>query len=618
MAIQQWSVLIVSTGYGNELLRSTVDSELRRLGFGANVYDGLGYPVDPALHSHAACIKAIHQNDIVVAFADEGAGGEFQTQHVPAEMVAELRSAGVLETDAADSWPSIFHVEVLTSRHIGKPTLVFIPKQVESKVREVLGFLRSGALTVRPRPGTDFDPAPLIASGDWGRLNRHFVVPAASMEFQQIVFLERLRKESPNFISYYDKSNLQELTAKLRERLAGVAHNLIRRHVSAVQDRIEKQRSPLNPLSLQDLYQRGLIVSPLVRTLSGPPPTEPLFSAQADRDGEAAAALRQRKSVLLLGDPGMGKSTACFFTFRDLARGYDASVNPPAPLLASWRELPGHLTSAQAVIRFMLGLPMQREPWPASLDLPNVNWVLVLDGLDESHIERGTAIKLLQKVGSSCTLMVSCRRHDYAHSYAVIRDSFNTIVELLPWGPSQLTDYIDHLRAAGMQGGAALLEKWRLGGQVPALISFPLWASMIAFLGQREPERPDGIPATEYELLQVCSEGVADDEIRRQGASTSPRALRSLWMQSAWLIHRARRERLHLPLASLLQDLGVTPESAMEKAVCSFLDTSMGQVHGFFHEVFQEYWLAEHIIAELTTEGRETDSQGCFSINVLS
>src|SRR5258708_30637598 len=74
---RNWSILILCTGYGNETLRSLVARAVSKLGFEVHVYDSAGYPVDTQVHSHEACVRAIDQHDIVLAFADERQGGTF-------------------------------------------------------------------------------------------------------------------------------------------------------------------------------------------------------------------------------------------------------------------------------------------------------------------------------------------------------------------------------------------------------------------------------------------------------------------------------------------------------------------------------------------------------------
>src|ERR1035441_3878441 len=108
VAGHKWSVLVLCTGFGNSLLKSLVTSTIGGLGFDVHVYDAPGYPVDPTLHSHAACIHAIDQHDIVFAFADEREGGQFQTGSAPLGTVSWLQQHGVLSTDPHAIAPTVF------------------------------------------------------------------------------------------------------------------------------------------------------------------------------------------------------------------------------------------------------------------------------------------------------------------------------------------------------------------------------------------------------------------------------------------------------------------------------------------------------------------------------
>src|SRR5688572_2786790 len=106
-----WSVLILCTGFGNEMLRSVVRTTVQDLGFDVNVYDAAGYPVDPAIHSHAACVNAIPSHDIVLAFADESEGGEFQVADAPEAMLKKLRERKIIpHAGSTEPLPTIFQV----------------------------------------------------------------------------------------------------------------------------------------------------------------------------------------------------------------------------------------------------------------------------------------------------------------------------------------------------------------------------------------------------------------------------------------------------------------------------------------------------------------------------
>lgn len=602
----RWSVLMLCTGHGNELLRGAVEEVVVGVGFEFSVYDGAEYPVDPLVHSHAACVRAIDQSDIVLAFLDDRRGGEFQSEKAPPEMHEALAQAGVLYTPSAP--PSITQVEVLTARHLGKPTLLFVPTDVQTMVGTIVQQLRSGSIPVRPRAGVTTDPTPLIQGGNWEELHDQFVVPAAPLKsFGQVAFLERMRRETPNFVSYYDGRNLDDLRRMINGRLAGVVQALVRRHVTNVQHRIERHRSPLSILSLQDLYVRGLIVSPVTHTLSGPASDQPLFGGQAGEHGQNCSALLAGKNVLLLGEPGMGKTTTALFSFREAASSMEAGIQAIAPLYANWRELPPEVRTADDLVRYLLGWANHREPWPKALALPRLRWMFVLDGLDEGQYDPPMRMQTVRELSKEAVVLISSRRTlDYERSFHDINKCFNLIIELLPWGTAEVARFIAGLRSAGMEGGASLVERWQSEGAAPDLISLPLWLSMIAFLGERSAvlgsRKPPVCAPNEYELLRQCSDAVAEDEITRQKASISVESLRNLWAKGAWYIQQSRRERHRLSAEELATSLGIPLESPVGKSVFSFLDVSFGQVTGFFHEVFQEYWLAEHILDRLVSE----------------
>ena len=106
---KEWSVLIVCTGHGKELLHDVVRKEVDRLGLRATVYDHPGYPVDPSLHSHAACVAAIQSHDIVLALLDESEGGVFQVSQARPKWWKTCEGASIaacwIATSASDNPP---------------------------------------------------------------------------------------------------------------------------------------------------------------------------------------------------------------------------------------------------------------------------------------------------------------------------------------------------------------------------------------------------------------------------------------------------------------------------------------------------------------------------------
>lgn len=301
------------------MLRPFVRTTIENLGFDANVYDSPGYPIDPTVHSHAACVKAISSHDIVLAFADETEGGEFQIGQAPQPMLEQLRARGIIpQVGSTDPLPTIFQAEVMTARSLEKPTIVFIGNDVKARIDQTLSLLSGGGLVVTPRSENPPPLKDLVEQKNWDEIARNYNVPTGRIKsFRQVAFLENVRKQEPNFISYYNPEDQTALALEIKSRLSGVAEVYIREHISLVNDRIQTKRNPIGTESLQDLFNQGLIISSPFEVLSGHI-RSPLFSTNGE-NGQIANSLIAKRDVLLLGNPGLGKTTASLFSFRDLA-----------------------------------------------------------------------------------------------------------------------------------------------------------------------------------------------------------------------------------------------------------------------------------------------------------
>jgi hypothetical protein len=448
----------------------------------------------------------------------------------------------------------------------------------------------------------------LIRESEWDEIQRHFEVPAGRIEsFRQVAFLERVRKEKPNFISYCDTGNEEALANEIRSRLSGVVEVLIREHVALVNDKIERKRDPLRTESLQDLINLRLIISSPFKVMSGEA-NPPLFSNEKDK-GEIANSLIARRDVLLLGRPGLGKTTASLLTFRDLAEQAGSQVEGFAPLYASWRTLPNLRTSSAEkietigdFIRLLVGLPRGRPPWPSSLDLPNKEWILVLDGLDESPLGPNHLVALIKIITKGATVLVSCREYDYDRYLQTVKHDFNLVIQLLPWEDPHIREYLAGLKVCGKLKAFDFINNYLEKRELPDFISLPLWLSVLTYLAERLPsgQDVDMRERDDYELLRLCADAVAEDELDRQEATDKSKDdLRTLWERSAWELQKAHRERRTVRIPELERLLGVEEETPAGKAVFALLDTLGDRVFSFFHTVFQEYWLAEFLVDQL-------------------
>jgi hypothetical protein len=498
----------------------------------------------------------------------------------------------------------------MTARSLGNPVLVFMPHTVHSRIDQTLELLKRQPNIVTPRAGIDRSRIDeLVLQKDWTELSACIEdLPAGRIEsFRQIAFLEMLRKERPNFVSYYDPSNSQELKEHIVNRLAGVALTLLKQHAHSVQGRIQRKRNPVGTVSLEDLVQGGFVISPPFRQVpvdNAAFANRPLVSLTPGKQGVLAESLLGGRSVLLLGAPGLGKTTNCLLAFQEVLRTTASDVSAQTVIYGSWRELTVATgfpwASSEELVRLILGMAFDRQPWPAVLPLPNRKWIIILDGMDEAALDAEEVAAALEVVGRGATILASCRRHDFERQLQRASRQFDLILELELWEANNINAFVGALRKAGKSAAAEFIERHANNGLAPSFINLPLWLNMLAFLadrpGMQQQRLQRAASRADYDLLRLCVDAVAEDELRRHAVNGDGAILRHQWSLVAWEWHRAWRERQSLLLGDVAGRVGVDFDTPLGKAVLSFLDTQGSRIVGFVHQVFQEYWLAEYLV----------------------
>lgn len=603
--LKPWRVLLLSAGYGNETLRDVALTSIRGLGFEASVYDRPGYPVDSSVHSHAACIEAIEQHDIVVAIVDEKEGGQFQIDELPAGLRSRLVELGVIDASyEARPIPSILQAEILTAQRTGKPVIVLVPEATRDVCHTILQQLPRLVGSLTPRRADVVPADALISSRDWRALHDSYDVQLDGITFGQIVFLEQIRRETPNYVSYFPVGRNDELTAHLLARIAALPVTIARMNFDRAHSRMLRKRSPVAASdSLAQLREQGLIVSGPYVSDSSSRTLEPLLA-----EGKSLVLPRHLSagtSVALLGDPGMGKSTYLLLAIVDVFDTW--TERSPNLLFAWWRELQrdAQRSSADDLMRTLIGLAAGRRSWPAELPLPAVDWQIVLDGIDESDVDLPSLRPLLRDLRGYGAVIVTCREHDFERRLSSIQESFEEIIRLQPWDSDEIQQYKAALSARGDEATAAYIEAHE--EDYRGVLSVPLWLTMITFLNRRSGSHLDATTPSDYGLLTQCARAVAEDELRRiqRESDTKPEILLGSWQKAAWAIYSSRRTGDPVRADRLQRDLGL--DSAIWSACLSMLDERNGAIAGFVHEIFLEFWLAEYIVGAMLPENRASD-----------
>ena len=75
LSLKDWRIGVISTDYDLRPTRKAILNDLRSLGFATIAFEQNDFPVQPNLHSHAACLRAVATMDIVVLILDSRYGG---------------------------------------------------------------------------------------------------------------------------------------------------------------------------------------------------------------------------------------------------------------------------------------------------------------------------------------------------------------------------------------------------------------------------------------------------------------------------------------------------------------------------------------------------------------
>ncbi|WP_433174393.1 NACHT domain-containing protein [Actinoallomurus sp. CA-150999] len=205
----------------------------------------------------------------------------------------------------------------------------------------------------------------------------------------------------------------------------------------------------LTQLPVMDLHDHVLRPNPL-RTLRGHGRRR--FTGRTDRISELAEEFRRlpRRRLVILGDPGMGKTTLAVLLLRELLRRYEP--DQPVPVLLSvsdWRPADEPLRDWLAR-RLTQTYPALRAadfgPDAATTLITQRRILPVLDGLDELPEEvRPDALVALNAATADDPLILTCRTAEYEAAITRLGGAVLTggaVIEPDPLRPGDAAAYL--------------------------------------------------------------------------------------------------------------------------------------------------------------------------------
>jgi len=240
--------------------------------------------------------------------------------------------------------------------------------------------------------------------------------------------------------------------------------------------------------------------------------------------GDVVQCLEEGQSVLLLGEPGAGKTLAMY----QLAIACTDAGMMPLPVRA--REITDMLS---------------REGWEGIRAAGSSGVVVLLDGLDEAAdvIERdgGQFAADIAELLSAGPYVVSSRVREYEDLVSgELRDlGFDVVFVIEPWKiESDFRDYVSRLERAGLLSEPRLYEAVVGSADLARLVSRPLYARMLSFVGEQTARGMREHVTLYGEYLAKLSR-VTDHALEGQGLRAGGSL--ALWQSAAWIISSAER-----------------------------------------------------------------------------
>lgn len=553
---RNWFVAVLSTHNDLEHEREQIISLLGQKGFDISAYERPDFPKNPNRTSRDICLDALARADVSLLIINKHAGLTLDGKY------------------------TITHEEYIASIRENIPTCVFVEKNAWEEYKE-------------------YKQARLSA------LEGLTDIPFECSYVEDVKVLEllygidhQMYGQPNNWInSYYGE---QELLSKVEGTLKGLSHYYLQKIIQNQVEQIKRRRTSTGfSMSLGDVLDKEYYVNPNCLYLSGQDPTLREISEKI------TAHLKARKSVLVLGEAGYGKTTVLAKAFLAHAAESQARSTYLLPLYIWMKNQ--DVDSAFQIEDYLAVCfrDINRPPYPL-LDISDTEFVFYMDGFDEVA-ERITPQQLQNMCVSTIfnsTILLTCREQ-YAHKYlnsCDLMDRFSYTIEIQKWDKAKALEYIHNFCSVNPVN--AKLEENIQGllldnEELVEILDSPLLITMLlSIIKENRLQVPETI-RTRVALFEKCLESMAGREKTNHTEITADCGdVLEYWAYFAWLLYENRLQ--HPTEQNMVKDILSKLEryaparckSCGENLLHVVYDISGDTVSGAFHDQFLEYLVA--------------------------
>jgi formylglycine-generating enzyme required for sulfatase activity/energy-coupling factor transporter ATP-binding protein EcfA2 len=302
-------------------------------------------------------------------------------------------------------------------------------------------------------------------------------------------------------------------------------------------------------------------------------------------------AVREHRRVILLGDPGSGKTTTLWQLTYAYAEAAKADPRAPLPVLVRLGDYTTEMPFADYLSRHLGPLAPYAETYRASRRL-----ILLLDGLNEmpqaGYAERVARIQEALDQYAGGTVVVTCRPLDY-----VVKLKRLQKIEVAPLDEDRIQTFL--YQYLGKSAGARLLERMRTNH--PSLLAMGRNPYLLLMTAQVYVGAGARLPTNRAQMFRAFVNTLLDRERERHperwiAAERQKDALAAL--AYAMQAERGRGTTVARDWAEARLDRAISegdPGAVLYLATsASLLDGDEASVR-FYHQLLQEYFAAREM-----------------------
>ncbi|MDK9703253.1 MAG: alpha/beta fold hydrolase [Sulfuritalea sp.] len=414
-------------------------------------------------------------------------------------------------------------------------------------------------------------------------INEPWIAGASSTVSEPI-----LRKRAPN--------GMQEQTGRPFDPLVPCEH---RSNTTFVRRGRMRTAYPTD-LSFAQLYDQDFYIEPRVSAFRD-------GSALTDVSGAERAVtdviekLIAQRSVLILGEPGAGKS---FLTYLIQRRLMEQDVDATC---LNFIDLLDIVATS--------GLPSEDQE------------IIILDGLDEGQVEGArldAAMSLSTDLSGRGRVLCVCRRENYELALCRILPPkcFDEILFVLPWRPDiEFKKFIEKLAEKGYTRAPEILSAVRDVPELQSLVTRPLHARMLSYLWQDDELSSPLLAPNLAFVYEAYMRKFARSVTGASSEAWTEQDVLAQWRSLAWREFRGKPAHRGRIEASTLAEL-INDRQTLQRAVLGILnrvESARGEHYEFLHHSFYEFLVSWEFLERLRAAcntGNAADAVDLFRLDM--